>query len=431
VDSNAHSDAWGSTSTNPQGGRVKELLFQQGLCILNEGNSPTFETAGAATCINITVATPTLASLINNWKVQPEMHLSDHHLITATIQLTPDQMPLRHGRNLKKADWKEFADLMNNAFQAYKNPILWTPKTIDNATASLHRSITEALDKVSEIKPYRPKKAIFSWYNNNLKALQTKCRKAHKIARRTPCIEEDWTTYQKLRKEYKCACLKARTASWKKFTSDQVSPKQAARLNQILRRQAYNKLGLLTKEDGTLMECPQESYQLLMKEHFPGSLPVPKIDLSKENVADPLGLTGRFNEPVLVDARPWINLTMLDLAFRQFGKHKCLGPDGFCPLVLCHLPEKARKALIDIYNAVIELQYTPLLWRGSDIVFLPKPGKQDYTDKRAFRPISLMPFLFKALERLIKWYMESHCSDFHPNQHALHRKRPLKDGIHN
>jgi hypothetical protein len=107
-----------------------------------------------------------------------------------------------------------------------------------------------------------------------------------------------------------------------------------------------------------------------MKEHFPGSLPVPKIDLSKENVADPLGSTGRFNEPVLVDARPWINLTMLDLAFRQFGKHKCPGPDGFRPLLLCHLPEKARQALIDIYNAVIELQYTPLLWRGSDIVFL-------------------------------------------------------------
>jgi hypothetical protein len=104
VDSNAHSDAWGSTSTNPRGGRVEELLFQQGLYILNEGNSPTFKTAREATCIYITVATPALASLINNWKVQPEMHLSDHHLITATIQLTPDQMPLWHGRNLKKAD---------------------------------------------------------------------------------------------------------------------------------------------------------------------------------------------------------------------------------------------------------------------------------------------------------------------------------------
>jgi hypothetical protein len=106
---------------------------------------------------------------------------------------------------------------MNNAFQAYTNPILWTPKTIDNATTFLHHSITEALDKVADIKPYRPKKAIFSWYNNDLKALQMKYRKAHKIARHTPRIEEDWTTYQKLRKEYKCACLKAHTRAAKKL----------------------------------------------------------------------------------------------------------------------------------------------------------------------------------------------------------------------
>jgi hypothetical protein len=33
------------------------------------------------------------------------------------------------------------------------------------------------------------------------------------------------------------------------------------------------------------------------------------------------------------------------------------------------------------------------------VVFLPKPGKTDFTDRRSFRPISLMPFLFKA-----EWY---------------------------
>jgi hypothetical protein len=83
------------------------------------------------------------------------------------------------------------------------------------------------------------------------------------------------------------------------------------------------------------------------------------------------------------------------------------------------LPDPARQALLQIYNAVIELEYTPLLWRGSDIIFLPKPGKKDYADRRAFRPISLMPFLFKALERLVKWHVEAHADTFHPDQHAF------------
>jgi hypothetical protein len=65
--------------------------------------------------------------------------------------------------------------------------------------------------------------------------------------------------------------LKARTESWRSFTAEQVSPKQAAWLNKILQRKAFNKLGLLTKEDGSLTNNIQESHSMLMKEHFPGS----------------------------------------------------------------------------------------------------------------------------------------------------------------
>jgi hypothetical protein len=129
-----------------------------------------------------------------------------------------------------------------------------------------------------------------------------------------------------------------------------------------------------------------------MQEHFPGSLPASDLD---DAALAPPQLT--VNHPVLINSRPWITLTTLDLALCQFDKHKCPGQDGFRPIVLCHLPEKARLAIIHIYNAVIELKYTPLLWPGADVVFLPKPGKEDYTERRAFRPITLMPFLFKAL----------------------------------
>jgi hypothetical protein len=72
--------------------------------------------------------------------------------------------------------------------------------------------------------------------------------------------------------------IKARTKFWRVFTADQVSPKQAARLHRILQRQAYNKLGLLKRDDGSLTKCPEESYKLLMQEHFPGSMPLEAKD---------------------------------------------------------------------------------------------------------------------------------------------------------
>jgi hypothetical protein len=133
---------------------------------------------------------------------------------------------------------------------------------------------------------------------------------------------------------------------------------------------------------------------------------------------------------VLVDKLRWINHTTVDLAFKQFGKHKCPGPDGYRPIVLCNLPFKARELLIQILNATIQLKYTPKLWRSSDVIFLPKPGKEDYTECRAFRPISLMPFLFKTLDRLVKWHMEQHATTLHKDQHNFAKVIALKTPSH-
>jgi hypothetical protein len=98
----------GSSDTNVHGLLLKEVLFEQGLCVLNEGSNPTFQTSLAATCIDITVALPALASLVSDWAVQTEKHLSDHYLITANLKVTPDSMPIRFGRHLRKADWLKF-----------------------------------------------------------------------------------------------------------------------------------------------------------------------------------------------------------------------------------------------------------------------------------------------------------------------------------
>jgi hypothetical protein len=126
INTNAHSDVWGSPATDRRGLAVENVLFQAGLCVLNKGSKPTFETAMAATLIDITVASPAIASMITNWQVMQEMHLSDHHMLSADLPVLPDVMPLRKGRNLKKADWKEFTQHIKTAFSGHTDPMLWT-----------------------------------------------------------------------------------------------------------------------------------------------------------------------------------------------------------------------------------------------------------------------------------------------------------------
>ena len=58
----------------------------------------------------------------------------------------------------------------------------------------------------------------------------------------------------------------------------------------------------------------------------------------------------------------------------------------------------------------------------SDIVLIPKTGKDDYSDPKSFRPISLTSFLFKLLEKIVKGEIIDKYLQINPlsiNQHAF------------
>ncbi|QQP56757.1 Uncharacterized protein FKW44_001521, partial [Caligus rogercresseyi] len=40
------------------------------------------------------------------------------------------------------------------------------------------------------------------------------------------------------------------------------------------------------------------------------------------------------------------------------------------------------------------------------VTFLPKPGKDDYSSAKAFRPITLSNYILKGLERIVQWKVD-------------------------
>ena len=108
------------------------------------------------------------------------------------------------------------------------------------------------------------------------------------------------------------------------------------------------------------------------------------------------------------------------LAISTFGDSKSPGPDGIRPIVLKKLGSNAIKRLTHIFKASYLIGYTPKSWRKSNVIFIPKPNKDDYSDPRSFRPISLMTFFMKVMERLVLWHL---------NETAF-RDNPLNDNQH-
>ena len=415
LDANAHSPLWGSPSANPRGLAVEDLLYANGLSLLNTGNKPTFETQAGSSIIDLTVVSPALASRVTRWRVHEEMHLSDHHMISCSVELAPQRLPVRKGRKLKRVNWTHFKNIVETEFATYEEPLLWSAETIEASTTFLQKSIITALDKEAPLVTFRPKEQDFTWWNSDLSALKKAAQHAHRAARKAPKTPEKWAFFHSSLRQFKYANAKARKQSWRSFTSEAQSMPLAAKLNRIMRNQTYRQLGALQRPDGSFTDSTTESYKVLMSEHFPGAVAVD----GRVDPVDPIPMPARGPHPELVDQPEWIDERRLREALVSFGNIKAPGPDGIKPIVLKHLPEVAEKALARIYAAMIQLHYTPALWRKSEIVFIPKPGKSDYSNPRAYRPIALMSFFFKALERLVQWRMDDTASPYHRNQHAF------------
>ena len=58
-----------------------------------------------------------------------------------------------------------------------------------------------------------------------------------------------------------------------------------------------------------------------------------------------------------------------------------------------------------MYQIAVGTGYAPKVWRMMRVTFIPKEGKKDYGNAKAYRPITLSNFLLKGLERVVQWYI--------------------------
>ena len=112
----------------------------------------------------------------------------------------------------------------------------------------------------------------------------------------------------------------------------------------------------------------------------------------------------------------------------SFKGEKAAGPDGIKPIVLKHCGPNMIKRLTQLLQASIHLGYVPSALRTSKVVFIPKPGKTDYTAPKSYRPISLTSCIFKVMEKVILQEVESTSLAEKPlntNQHAFRKGRAV------
>ncbi|VEN59224.1 unnamed protein product [Callosobruchus maculatus] len=174
--------------------------------------------------------------------------------------------------------------------------------------------------------------------------------------------EAAWNDYREARKGFKKEWRQRKRTSWREFCGKIDPLPESAKLMKVLSREGREKIGSLKEEDGNWTTSSDESLELLLETHFPG-------EGTKYTATGP-------------DADQAVH--KMDYQMAEDVK----GLDVILPWVRV------------IFRASLVLVHVPAIWREARIVFIPKPGKKDYTAAKSFKPISLTSFLMKTLERM-------------------------------
>ena len=390
-DSNSHSVLWGSSDTDERGEQIEMLCAQYNLEILNSGNVPTFmNSRGHNSIIDITLVAGQDHGC-SSWRVLDKQYFfSDHRCIEYRINLDETQKC-----KVRKTDWVKFNSLLPTEEVRYH---AWSAHTIELEARLIHKAITTALSSSTYTAPLKVRSARF-WTNElhkqkmNVKKLEAKWQSNKTTENRLLFITE--------KKAFQKAVRKAKRVSWKTFTDSISNPKEMAHLYRCLKGKTNESIGLLKKSGSNeYTRNTNETIDCLMNEHFSGNVPLgnnfPRDDSMPEigNTCSEGTLTGSF-----------ITLDKVKKAISSFGADKCAGVDSVKPRIFQCLNEPMLKRLTKLYQAIVELGYTPKFWGYSKIIFISKPDKQSYADSRAFRPLSMLSQYLKNLEKLILWEM--------------------------
>ena len=91
----------------------------------------------------------------------------------------------------------------------------------------------------------------------------------------------------------------------------------------------------------------------------------------------------------------------MDHAVQNLKLKKAPGSDGITAEHIQILYGVIKPYLFNIFYACLQTSYFPIKWKSAQVLIIPKPHKEDYTDPSAYRPISLLSVLGKCLEKII------------------------------
>ena len=296
-----------------------------------------------------------------------------------------------------------------------------TTDEIENEVTQLQNSLETSFKNNCKERKHAARKGALWWYPE-LDKLRKECNNNIRRARRNLIDKE---TAKTARKRYKSTIRQCKRESWRRFCRSVSGPRPASRLFKILGKDQIISLDNIQVPNSLHISNTEEILRYLLDTHFPGNTPY------GDNNS---GANYQASDEDWQIATTIVTEERVRWAVAYFARFKSPGIDGIYPVLLQKGIDIIIERLVRLLRASIALRYIPTQWRIARVVFVPKPGRNDYTQPKSFRPISLMSFLLKTTERLI----DRHIRDgtlvrypLHANQHAYLAGKSTDTALHN
>jgi ribonuclease HI len=423
-DANSHHEIWGSKKECPRGKKLLDYITSNNLHILNRGNEPTWRQNDKKDVIDLTLSTVNIGRRIINWKVNTGESFSDHKYIQ--MEIKTDKLEPEKFRGKKNTNWVGYRETITRLLSRPMRDIV-DSRTLDKEASRLTEAILDAYKANSRLT-VNSKKCQLKWQSSKLLEQRKKLRKLHNTAHRSKNVNL-WRLYKNELNIYKADCKKAMSESWKNEMNEIESISEVARLQKILEKKSTARTGTLKKDDGSYTKDVEENNKILLETHFPQC----EVMEGNEEYDNVLPDESNMNDANANYINESISIEKINWAIDSFSPYKAAGEDGIFPALLQKAKDLIGENLQTLFGKSLELGYIPKCWRGTMVAFIPKPGKPDYDLAKAYRPISLMSFILKTLEKLIDRNIrlnELKENDIHRKQFAYQEGKSTEDALH-
>lgn len=222
MDSNGHSPLWGPNTTrlDQVGRNVEAVLAEGNMLVLNSNESPPTYVGDhdQHSWIDVTAASPSLASRVNSWTVCASTYVaSDHRLLQTVIDLAPSRAKERRVPDWFRTNWHLFSHTLQSLLGLAPDHLITTTTeldcVVDHVTDCIQETMRQTVPQKRLCQFSRP------WWHPGLSSSRSEMNHWRRRWTRTGRVYAR-ERFLRARQTFRRDLVIAKRDSWRRLCSD-------------------------------------------------------------------------------------------------------------------------------------------------------------------------------------------------------------------